>query len=189
MLGAREGAVKHLVIAVVMAFVVGSVARANAVADAWDERETGLKRAAAVIAECLGREASRPPNGAEPCVHIVFQTCEKEHGTSQHDLNDCAYVSRFAWEARLNALRSQLLSAKVHPDGNEDPEPMKRLFRAADRQWIEWNKADCEMQVARDGGSMLPMVTHLCFSRHAALRTLELEDMKFWWAKAFDLPD
>ena len=187
MLGARGGEVRLLAFVAVIS--LSTSAYASPAPDPWDGQDLGPKRAAAVIGECLNSARSSPDDDPEDCVNVAFRICENEHGTSQRDLNECAYFSRSAWEARLDKIRARLLGATVHPNGTEDPVPRKRLLSESDRQWIAWNKADCEMQLVDQGGSMLPMLTHLCFSRHAAHRAMELEDLSFWWGKAYGLPE
>lgn len=166
-----------------------SAASADIKPDAWDGHDLGPKRAAMVISECLARAGSTPDLEAESCPNAAFRTCEMEHGTRQRDLTACAYFLRSAWEARLADVRSRLLSVRTHPMVGEDPEPRKRMLRASDEMWDRWNKADCEMQLVGQGGTMLPMLEHLCFGDHAAQRTLELEDLVFWWEKAFEFPE
>ena len=71
----------------------------------------------------------------------------------------------------------------------KDPEPTKRMLRASDDLWDRWNKADCEMQVSGQGGTMLPMLENLCFGEHASHPALELDALVFWWDKSFEFSE
>jgi uncharacterized protein YecT (DUF1311 family) len=162
----------------------------DAKADPWGQRESGLERAEAIITQCLERSEGVPPNGSEPCVGAVFAACGSEHGNmSQHDLNDCAFFSKNAWEAGLASIRAKLLSAKTVRGGSASA-PMVRNLAESERRWDDWNRADCELQAAlSEGGSMHSMEIGTCLSNHAAHRALELKRLEFWWAKAFQLTE
>ena len=170
--------------------VIGAPDPSGATADPWAQGESGLERAKATISQCLERAASTPPTDAQPCVNAVYIACGSEHGTmSQHDLNDCAYFSYLAWDARRSAVRTRLLGAKTIDPRFGRAEPRVQKLEESARRWDEWNEADCEMQVpSSEVGSMKAMERALCLSSHAAHRALELEALEFWWAKMFKLP-
>jgi len=156
--------------------------------DPWDEG--GVERAEQVIAQCLERAARTPPEDQKDCVHAAFLACEDEHGTSQRDLNDCAAFSRRAWEARLVAATSRLMSAKTIDPKFGRAEPTKKLFGESQRRWDEWSSADCDMQhEGSKGGSMHPYLVSMCLSNHSAHRALELDGLIWWWSKSFEMQE
>lgn len=156
--------------------------------DPWDEG--GVERAEQAITQCLALAERTPPPEAKDCVRAAFLACEEEHGTSQRDLNECAYYSRGAWEARLTAAISRLKSAKTINPKFGRAEPQKKLFGESQHLWDEWNAADCDMQhEGSKGGSMHPYLVSICLSDHAAHRALELDGLIWWWSKSFELQD
>ena len=177
-------------VALLMIFI-GAPDVPGAKADPWAQRESGLERAKATISQCLERAGSTPPTDAQPCVNAVYIACETEHGTmSQHDLNDCAYFSYRAWDARRIAARTRLFGARTIDPRFGRAEPRVQKLEESERRWDEWSEADCEMQVpSSEVGSMKAMERALCLSSHAAHRALELEALEFWWAKMFKLPE
>ena len=156
--------------------------------DPWDEG--GVERAQQVIAQCLEVAERTPPREEKDCVRAAFLACEDEHGTSQRHLNECAAYSRRAWEARLAAAVSSLMSAKTIDPRFGRAEPRKELFSHNQRRWEEWNSADCDMQhEGSKRGSMHPFLVSICLSNHAAHRALELDGLIWWWSKSFELQE
>jgi uncharacterized protein YecT (DUF1311 family) len=160
-----------------------SITAASASSDPWTD-EGSVERVKQVIAQCLDAAASTPATNRTTCINAVYDPCEKEHGTSRHALNDCAFFSKGAWEARLIAVRSKLMNVKS-PDPRFGPSAeLIGKFGESERRWNEWNKADCDMQAAADeGGSIQPLTLFGCLSEHAANRALELELLASEWIR------
>lgn len=168
------------------AFVLIRPVSAKAAADPWTA-ETGVDRAKSVLGTCLAA-TNGTPSGSEPCVLAAFEACEREHGTSQHALNDCASFSKQAWEARLSVARALLMGARTVDIRFGTPDRLVALLAASERRWDDWNRADCDMQAKiSEGGSLHRYELYICLSNHAAHRAIELETLVEVWRKIFRL--
>lgn len=81
-------------------------------ADPWATQAAGLERAKQVTDQCFAHVDMTPRQSRYSCVRAAYEACEDEHGTSQHDINDCSAFSNAAWEARIASTISRFLSAK-----------------------------------------------------------------------------
>lgn len=171
-------------VSLILASVSGESAAAPPRPDPWANHDRGIALANAVIVKCLRRDASKPPDGSVRCVRSAYLVCERQHGTmSQHDMNDCSYFSQHAWEARLTAAIARFMAAKTSESRlGAETEPTKQLLRKSQRQWTEWNQADCDMRSGPSrGGSIYPFEKAMCLSDHTAVRAMELESEIDWW--------
>jgi uncharacterized protein YecT (DUF1311 family) len=150
--------------------------------DPWNSKETGIRRAEAVIDRCFEWADSTPHAVRDACVRSAYEACEDEHGTSQHDITDCSIISAGAWEARIARALDRLATGRADQSRlRERFDQQRRDLVGSQRLWSEWNEAECKAQVGNDGGSMVNYDLYLCRSDHAALRAIELQYVVDWW--------
>lgn len=155
----------------------------SARADPWATRTGGLKRANQVIERCLTHANETARQTRYSCVRVAYETCELEHGTSQHDLNVCAALSHEAWNSRI----ADVMANFARAEGSRTrlglkTEEAKRQLVESQRRWSEWSMADCELQAkGTEGGSIRPLWISSCLSDHSAVRAIDLQAIIDWW--------
>lgn len=91
-------------------------------------------------------------------------------GRTQLDMNNCAAAELEAADSVLNRTYQRLL--RVIEPGRVD------ALREAQRAWIRFRDAECELQSSEfEGGSMRPAVHALCLADLSKKRAEALEDM------------
>lgn len=107
------------------------------------------------------------------CTPALLASQEKEFcpkGRTQLDMNNCAAAELTAADALLNQSYQELL--RVLP-----PERVE-LLREAQRAWIRFRDAECELQASEvRGGSMEPMVHALCLAQLTEERAAKFGEM------------
>ena len=152
-------------------------------ADPWAKQANGLFRANQVIEECLVAAGEGPDLPRYSCIRAAYKVCEREHGTSQRDISECAAISRSAWEARIASMISRFLSAKsAETRLRASTEEAKQQLVSSQRRWKEWSVADCEIQAkGTENGSTHSFSKSICQSDHAAMRAIDLQRLIDWW--------
>ena len=151
--------------------------------DSWETQAGGLERAKQVIEQCLTSAAERPDLPTHSCIRAAYTACEREHGTSQRDMNECSAMSYAAWNGRIADTMASFVSAKgVDTRLGPKAEEAKHQLVESQQRWSEWNAADCELQAkGTEGGSIHPFTVSICLSDHAAVRALDLQRLIEWW--------
>lgn len=173
-----------LVLAIPSSFIsaVPTSASIQAHKSSWATEAGGVRRAKLVIEQCLTSAAQQSKLPAS-CVRAAFEACEREHGTSQHDENDCSSMSYKAWRIRIDDTVAHFNRTKNSNTRLGDvAEATKRRLVESQVQWNQWNEFDCQVQAAgTEGGSIHPMTISMCLSNHAAERAIDLQRLIDWW--------
>jgi uncharacterized protein YecT (DUF1311 family) len=151
--------------------------------DPWATQADGLVRAKQAIEQCLTSAGEGPGLPTHSCMRAAYTACEREHGTSQRDMNECSALSYEAWNARIADTMASFASAKS-ADTRLGPktEEAKHQLVESQLRWSEWNAADCELQAkGTEGGSIRPFTISICLSDHAAMRAIDLQRLIEWW--------
>lgn len=91
-------------------------------------------------------------------------------GRTQFEMNACAAEELNAADSVLNAAYQELIR-EIEPERVE-------LLRAAQRAWIRFRDAECELEASEVGpGSLGPMVHALCLAHLSRRRAAELGRM------------
>ncbi|MDD7910500.1 lysozyme inhibitor LprI family protein [Pseudovibrio exalbescens] len=122
-----------------------------------------------IMQACLA-EAGTSFAASVGCIGRVFTVCQEspELQTSL-GMRVCASRETELWDEKLNAAYQQVMESK--------PEPVQEQLRAAQRLWIKFRDADCEVPMKiYEGGSLGPVVAVQCGLQATALRALQMED-------------
>lgn len=120
------------------------------------------------------------------CLGSMAQTCmeAEEGGYSTLGMSRCHHGEGKAWDRFLNAEYRETMTSMKALDADEAesfPEFARRAeaLKAAQRAWIGWRDANCEMDYALWGsGSMRHIAGTECVMRMTAERAVELIDLR-----------
>ena len=89
---------------------------------------------------------------------------------TQIELNDMAYNDYMKADKELNVVYKQVMSVLGETE--------KVALKNAQRKWIKMKESSCEKELKEyEGGSMAPMIYHLCLEEKTKKRTKELRGM------------
>jgi uncharacterized protein YecT (DUF1311 family) len=142
-----------------------------------------IERASQAIEQCMTSAREGPDLSAYSCIRAAYTACEREHGTSQRQLNECSAWSYRAWTARIDGTMASFASAKgTDTRLGLKAEEAKRELVESQQRWSEWIAAECELQAkGTEGGSIRPFTISICLSDHAAVRAIDLQRLIEWW--------
>ena len=131
-------------------------------------------------------EAAEDFTSKNECVGMVSAKCQdvEEGGYSTLGMSSCNNDEYQAWDVLLNEEYKKTISAFEEWDKDEAeyfPEYARRVetLRAAQRAWIAFRDAQCELDYAIWGsGSMRHIMGTACYLDMAAERTIELWAMR-----------
>lgn len=137
-----------------------------------------------ILAQCYS--AAKDGSARAACQGRMSGACmeNEESGQSTLGMTICLSAEAEAWDALLNAEYSRALAGAKLMDTEEAeyfPEFANRAnaLREAQRAWITFRDADCELAYAQWGsGSMRNIAFADCRMEMTARRTLELRDMQ-----------